>query len=455
MENLSLRYYKKPKKKNFFKLQKTLKKNNNVFLILLILGALLLVGFIYSIFFSISPQVDDISEYVNNESGSYYYSEKGPFYAQLGTENIISNKIDNKWIVNLGSIDRNTKVGFGRFHNFILFSTFLSPEKFINITPKYNLTNNYKIDVKDQYNSSVYEFTIGLNEDKRDFILFNKEIAIYNKESPSNSCVRELNPNQLKCKLGFVGKGLDFLDLDLVNADKEKLKILRNKIVYYTGSVMLNCQILGNSIAGQNTMNCNPTKKAIISIQNKEYDLKANEVVSIPIDLKSGENIIEIKGRDEAENPIAEVLKITVEQGFYLDFAPAKDKFPIEEIYNLEFILNSSEDLKIEIASSAKESTKGYKQKDSAPIDTDFTSLLFEKKTVEFDANSNSLVFQVDGRSNKNNIKENLYSPIISLTFSIESKSGKKALAECKAVIDVSTSLADKSSCIVRYLNNI
>ena len=455
MDNLSLRYYKKPQKKSLSKFKKTFFNNSKKNIIIAVIGTLIFLSSIYSIFFSSTKLVQDIYEWRNEETSTYYYSETGPFYALVGNKKILSNKIENKWLVNLGNIERSTKVGFGQYNNFFLFENFQDPNKFINITPKYDTSDKFELLVNDSFDTSSYEYIVKLKDIKSDVKLLNKGLVVYAANSPFNSCLRIIEPeNILKCIGNFGNKTSDILDLDVLVNDNQKYKIATNKLINYSGKVLLNCKINEIAKIGQNNLSCSPTNDVEVYIQDKLFKLTANIVTDIPILLKQGQNVLSIRGQDNSGNKITETLSFEVAKSFYLDFSPAKERYPLDPKFTLEFNVSVNEKLTIDIESNAKDSQKGYKDFNTNPIDTDFKEIKFIKKSVEFSPDSNSLVFQFDPRSSKNNNNEKLYPPIINSVFSISSESGKKANVECRLVIEVNSELIDKSSCKIKYLNN-
>jgi hypothetical protein len=453
MDNLSLRYYKKPKNQSFKKLKKNFSSFRLRSLIPLILGLLLIGGIVYHFAFSLTPLNQDIYELETTESSTYYYSETKPFYAKIGNNYSISHLLDNKWVVNLGYIDKVQKVSFGQFRNYFTFQTFNDPIKFVNVEPKFKISEKYTSDIKDTYSTNVYDFKIYLLNENEEIRLYNKGQIIYSLNNLRNNCIKELLPKPaLSCKLSFNNRNSDVLDLTAQSSDGVVYKILNNKLITYQGTVLLNCKSPEAAKLGKNIVVCNPNQDIEITYQDKNTTLKGNQANELEITTKEGENKIQIIGLAKDGSRLEENINLNVEGSFYLDFAPAKEKYDIEPNYNLEFIVNTNENLKMDIMANSKDSNKGYKEFNSTPIDTNFNSFKLSKKDVDFNSSSNSLVFQIDPTSNVNDKKEKVHPPIVNTIFSIKSTSGKIAIVECRMVINVSDSINDKSSCKIRYL---
>jgi hypothetical protein len=453
MDNLSLRYYKKPKNQTLKKLKRNFQKFSFKLIIPLILGLLLVGGLVYHFAFSLSPLNQEVYELESTETSTYYYSESKPFYAKIGDKNIISHKLDNKWVVNLGYIDKIQKVSFGQFNNYFVFQTFNTPNKFVNVEPKFKLTQKYKVELKDNYLTNIIDFQIPLQNFEEEVKIYNKGKLIYSLNNLSNSCIKEPLPKpQLNCKIGFNNRASEILDLTLQSSDGQVYSILNNKYVTFNGSISLNCQAPETPKIGKTIFVCNPSKDVTIAYQDKTINLIGNQSNEIEISTKEGNNKVQITGTSKDGSIIEEYLNINVEGSFYLDFAPSKEKYDIQSNYNLEFIVNTNENLKMDILANAKESTKGYKEFNSDPIDTNFNSFKLSKKDVEFNSASNSLVFQIDPSSSLNEKKEKVNPPIVNAIFSITTASAKNVIVECRIIINVSDNINDKSSCKIRYL---
>ena len=452
MDNLSLRYYKKPKNQFFKRFQKKFKKLSFKSIIPILLGLLLFCGLVYHFGFSSTVLNQDIYELENSETSTYYYSEKSPFYAKVGEEYIVSHKLDNKWVVNLGIIERPQKISFGQFKNYFFTQFYNDPVKFINIEPKYKESEKFKIEAKDSYTTNFYDFKIFLPSAPSNLKVYNKEILIYSTEGNNNLCSVDISVNTtLNCKVGFGTNTTDILDIRLQDSDGVSYKLTNNRIITYQGDVNLNCTPEEVPKVGKTIVGCIPNKDVTITYEDKTINLVENRPNQLEVTTKEGANTIILSITTAAGKKTEEQLNINVNKSFYLDFAPAKEKFDLSPELNLEFIVNTNENLKLDIVSSAKESVKGYQSFNAEPIDTSFNTFIVEKKGVEFNSSSNSIIFKIDPTSTLNKDKIKVYPPLINTQFNISTTSGKKVFVECRTVLNVNDKINDKSSCKIKY----
>jgi hypothetical protein len=462
MSNVSLRYYKKPKNK----LGKNLKNSfamgtKKPILLISIIALLFFVLFLIFILPRLSTQLNNEVFIQEDMPGmpaeSTYLYSKNPFYADYENKILIAHKMENnsdtKYIVNLGRIDKDKKVFIGPYQNFIFFQRPLTAIKTLSVVPKFSINSDFRIIVKDDYDTNNFTYEIETIGDMAEYTIIDGEQIIYQAGLSDNKCDKKPDTKTIYlCKAAFNDSNSKILNIKIRDKNNRIYEVIRNKLVNFTGGIRVVCNFVEEPKVGENDVVCKSPVNADVFIQDKNYKLESSKGTSVKITAKTGKNSFLIVGSDDKKQKIEQLINYEVSSTFYFDLGPSKDQYPLESPTNLEFLVNTNEKLTLDIAATAKDSKLGYSNYNSDGTETDFKNVTYVNKGVKFDPINNSIIFQIDTRSEENVNKKSLYPDTISVNFIIKSETGKNLQASCKMIVKVTENTKDKSSCTTKNI---
>lgn len=452
MSNLSLRYYKKPKNKFLFRLQRLLGSKSKFFIIPLIL--LMLGGVLFALNRKIASSGD--IELLPIDSGQEYtiLRSKKPFYADYNGNTYISNIIDNEWLINLGRVQGDNKINIGEYTDIVFLQIPHQTSQTITYNSKYKINSAFSLDVSDEYNTNEFSYKIKTPDNVGIYTIFDGEDIIYEATNPQSMCLKSVvdNKDEYNCKTNFLNRDKKLLDIKLRDKSGNYTEVSRNKIVQSKNPNSTSCTPQSEVVIGQSVITCTSSLRATINVQDKQYTLEPGKPLDIVVATKLGSNVINITGSDASNISINQTLTIAVQDQSYFDIKPTKERYPLEPNLKLEFTINSTEKFKANILSNAKESKKGYSALNAIGLDTNFNNVSFESKDVAINSTDKSLVFQIDPRSKDNLTKTEVYPGIVTVEINVTTDSNKKFKANCKMIVAVTESNVDKSTCTVTQI---
>ena len=455
MSNVQLRYYKKPRNKfnkKLFILITFLKKK-------FFLVGLVLIGVIAMLTFIALPMITTPAKSnvrINDDKESYtqLVSNDAPFYAEIDGKVIIANKIDKSYYANIGKIEKQTKVAVGPYQNFLIFQKTLKSTSSITVNPKTSVNSNFKFNVKEEQTTNIFNYEIEVLNDASEYTIYEGDVIIYQNALADSKCTKKRDTKTVfECKSTFGDSSKKVLDIKIKDKNNQIYEVITNKVITLNGASKITCTFPKEPKAGNNPVLCTSPVAVDIFVGDQPYRIEAGKEKELNIDGKVGKNQFVIIGTDANKQKIEQVIPFEVSSSFYFELSAGKNQYDISNPTNLEFIINTNEQLTLDITANAKDSTKGYESYNSTPIDTNFNQVNYINKEVKLESTNNSFVFQIDTTSNNNTAKKLVYAPIINVDFNIKSNSGKLLTANCKMYIKVNDKILDKSICTIKNIN--
>jgi hypothetical protein len=446
MDNLSLRYYKKPRNKFWILIRRIslswlVKIGIGLAVVVLIISLIL-----YPIYTSKPSKITLLP--IDTSSEFTILKSYQPFYAEYDKVKYISNKIEDIWYVNLGRVGNNKSLKIGSYLDYIFYQHPIDSGDIIILGDNYINNSKITLDIQPQYTTQLFSYKINMGSDSNQYTIYDDSTIIHEPNSTNSDCTKtvENNENKFICKASFGELDKKIIDIKLRDSNNKFIEVERDRLISYINSGNLKCNVISEPTAVSTKILCGSDIDMRIKVQDQEITLIANQPSEILVKTALGKNMINIANLDNAtQSQIS--LEIIVNNNQNLSIAPTKEQYSIEPQTKLGFDIFTSENIELDINSNAKLSEKGYKEYNAQGVATNFQSVSFQSKGIKLAVQDKSLIFQIDTQSKNNPTQTLVYPGIISVDFNIKSESGKKYSTKCKMIVKVNDSINEKSTC--------
>jgi hypothetical protein len=459
MSDVYLRYEEEPENKfldflsKFFELLK-----NKVFLIILglIIAVLVLIFILFPLLTTPGSNFVDVVN--DNNKRTFLKSDKGSFYAKVdGQPTFFAKKIGNSYFVDLGEIKTKAiKVQTGPYQDFKIFQRTLSSTKDFLISPKFLYNNSFALKIDNEFKSKDFTYEIEALKNDSEFTIYENNVVIYEEGLPNPKCKKKDGSfNVYVCNSSFGDASKKTLAIDIKNKQNKIFVVEEGKEIAFidtstpTGPrvAKVDCKFRVEPNIGPNTASCIADGTLTAKVGENSYSFEPNKEVSVTVIGKKGENNFTLAGTDSNNLKVEQNFPFKVPTDFYLDFNPKFAKYDLNNPTDIEFTLNTNENLVFDIYANANGNTKGYTGLNSQPIDTDFGFLNTVDKGVNIDYTKRGVLIKFNTISDENTSKTPVYPEFINVDIVIKNESGQTIKAPCKIYLKVSDKDANKSIC--------
>jgi hypothetical protein len=460
MSDVYLRYEEEPENKfidflsKFFELLK-----NKVFLIILgiIIAILILIFILFPLLTTPGSNFVDVIN--DNNKSTQLKSDKGSFYAKAdGKATMFAKKIGNSYIVDLGRIDKAIKVQTGPFQDFRIFQRTLASTKDFLIAPKFLYNTSFALKVNDTFDKKDFTYEIEALKNDSEFTIYENNVVVFEEGLPEPKCKKkEGSFNIYICNSSFGDKNERLLSIDIKNKQNKIFVVEEGKKIAFLDTTKIpegpkvakvDCKFKVDPNIGPNTATCISDGTLEAKVGENSYKFEPNKEVSVSVIGKKGENNFTLSGTDSNNLKVEQNFPFKVPTDFYLSFNPKFEKYDLTNPTEIEFKIQTNENLVFNIYTNASGNTKGYSALNAEPIDTDFSYLNTVDKGINSEYTKSGLLLKLNSASTENNTKTQVYPEFINVDIEIFNESGQKILAPCKIYLKVNDKAENKSVCL-------